>query len=396
MPSLNEQGNFLYVTLRVEQSYESRPVNGTNQFTDWQKKLLEKQQEVIQWSMQHNVVVSPELVQLWDQAMTLGEEKGKRVYEEFLDEWEKFKKNPPKEPVHREPTDWQKELLLKQQEITTIAHEKNITLPRELVNLWEKAINSEEKEGRKTYDEFLRKWEKLEKKHSIPKDEPLAGQYVDITNQGNNHRPSYQQQTNYQRQYNVPYNQRNNNPYGQYYANTNRRPNYNYNPYQEQYPYQYQRPYREPFAGQQLNEWQNALLDLGEEISQWAEETGKEVPLDIVIGWETAMHTGRKEDYEYLMLIWDKTIENQANYQSSGTDRGASDSAKRNWKTALLNQIEGQNIISLMLGLNLVNEIKDLRDKAYNIDKSNLKDLINSLMDTWNKINVMISKDSQR
>jgi hypothetical protein len=334
--------------------------------------------------MQHNVVISPELVQLWDQAMSLGEEKGKKVYDEFLDEWEKFKQNPPKEPIRKEPTEWQQELLLKQQEVMTIAREKNITLPHELVNLWEQAISSEEKEGRKAYDEFIKKWEELEKNHSIPKDEPLAGQYVDMKNQRD-----YQQQSSQQtRQYNAPYNQIYSNSYGQQY-NPNWKPNYN--PYQEQYPYQ--RPYREPFAGQQLNEWQNSLIAVESEIAQWAQETGRDVPLDIVIGWETAMHTGKKEDHDHFMLIWDKVKHEKENYQST---KGVSDSAKRNWKTALLNQIDGQNIISLMLGLNIVNNIRDLRDKAQNLNISNLKDITKSLMDTWKKINVAISEDSRR
>lgn len=71
--------------------------------------------------MQNNVVIDPEVIKLWDQAMSLGEEKGKKAYQEFLEKYEEFQRNPPKKPVPREPTDWQKELLLKQQEVVDIA-----------------------------------------------------------------------------------------------------------------------------------------------------------------------------------------------------------------------------------------------------------------------------------
>lgn len=170
--------------------------------------LLNKQKELAQWSSQHKTPISPELIHLWDQAMSLGEEKGKKVYQDFLNKWHEYQKNPPKYHPPQQPSEWQKQLLQKQQEIMQVARRQNITIPRDVINLWEHAMSAGEKDGKQSYDEFLKKWQDLEKAHQ--KTEPLAGQYVNRTNQwGYNYD---NQQTNQRRdnrnenqQYTMPY-----------------------------------------------------------------------------------------------------------------------------------------------------------------------------------------------
>lgn len=464
----------------MEQSDEGRPVNGTTQLTDWQKKLLQKQQDVIQWAMQHNVVISPELVQLWDQAMSLGEEKGQRAYQDFLNQWQEFQKNPPKTPARQEPTKWQQQLLLKQQEVMTIAHKENITIPRELINLWEQAISSGEKDGQKAYDEFVKKWEDLVKSNEKAKEEPLAGQYVDRTFQNQDNRNNYQNnqgRTNNENHAYPSYNQgygQPSNPYGQWQPNANRNydpynqgypyqgqypyQDYNqgynrgynqgYNPYQNQYqnPYQmpYQGQYREPFAGQQLTRWQMLLQDLQKEIIQWSQDNGIQVPREIIMYWESAMRDGSQTAYEQFLNIWAQykqsaiqdnpprpqpNPEPQPNPQPNPEPEPnpqpnpepspepnpepnpepkpepspeptpqpnpPSNGGGHNWKTALINQIEGQNIVAKMLGVNLENELTILKTEIHKVKDIDVNSVLNSLMDSWNKINGLIHHDSQ-
>ena len=144
--------------------------------------LLKKQQEVIQWCMEHNATISLELIKLWDEAMKLGEEEGKKMYQEFLNKWQEFQKNPQKgfaifyNGTYKEPTEWQKMLIQKQQEIMQLAQKYKIEITKEMIDLWNKAMSLGEKEGQKLYDEFLQMWDNLFKPHQDNKEEPLAGQ----------------------------------------------------------------------------------------------------------------------------------------------------------------------------------------------------------------------------
>eukprot|EP00826_Nyctotherus_ovalis_P004451 TRINITY_DN10965_c0_g1_i5.p1 TRINITY_DN10965_c0_g1~~TRINITY_DN10965_c0_g1_i5.p1 ORF type:complete len:275 (+),score=55.80 TRINITY_DN10965_c0_g1_i5:310-1134(+) len=263
--------------------------------------LILKQQEVIEWAVNRDVAVTPDLIQLWDQAMSLGEDKGKEAYKEFLDKWQQFQANPP---PRQGPTKWQQQLLQKQHEVMQIARRKNITIPQELASLWEQAISSEGEEGKKAYDKFLKAWEELEKEPQ--RSEPLAEQYVDPSNQ---YRDSYDyqnsQRSNYGGQYYPSYNQ-GYGPYGQWQPNPYSQPIQDYpypnqySPYQSQYPYQGNYPYqgqyqpsyyREPFAGQQLNQQQTALQGVQQEIMQWAQQNGVQVPRDVVMAWEAVSYT---------------------------------------------------------------------------------------------------------
>lgn len=528
--------------------------------------LLQKQKEVAQWSTEHSIPISPQLIQLWNQAMTQGEEEGKKAYQQFLDAWHEYQRNPPR---MQQPTDWQKKLLQKQQEVMETAHRKKISIPRELISLWEQAISGGEKEGQKAYDDFLKKWDELQQQKADPqktepqKTEPLAGQYVNNSNpwlrdQWTN--PNANQQTNsqdkaskeqqsnqyqnqgqyrqhrdygsqrqgsynwdpynqgynqgydqryspdYRQGYNQGYNQprsqgygqgynqgpnqghgqgpsQQNNLYGQWHVDPNKNPNsepkvsplpkptpppspynpynrvtdpqsnpqsnpqpnyqpynpqvnpqnpynpnqydpnqynpnpynqnsydpynpsqgYRYSPYRGQDQYRYNR--REPFAGQQLNEDQNASQELNEyqlalqnvqkEIMQWAEQNGISVPPQVILQWEEAMKSGTKESYDVFMQMWEHLKNNPAEAQNM-TMRWQTANAGSPWRTAIINQIEGQNIIAIMLGLNLMNELTDLRNQIMKLDKEDIKNIVNALMDTWNKINIEINKHSEK
>eukprot|EP00826_Nyctotherus_ovalis_P007725 TRINITY_DN1196_c0_g1_i5.p1 TRINITY_DN1196_c0_g1~~TRINITY_DN1196_c0_g1_i5.p1 ORF type:complete len:502 (-),score=117.03 TRINITY_DN1196_c0_g1_i5:221-1726(-) len=495
--------------------------------------LLQKQKEVAQWSTEHNIPISPQLIQLWNQAMTQGEEDGKKAYQQFLDAWQEYQKNPPR---MQQPTEWQKKLLQKQQEVMQTAYRKGISVPRDLINLWEQAISGGEKEGQKAYDEFLKKWDELQRqktdqqKTEPQKTEPLAGQYVNYSNPWTNPNVNNEQQSNqyqnqgqyhqhhgygsqhqgsynrnphdqgynqgynqgydqrYNPEYNQGYNQRynqdynqarsqgygqgsnqgygqgssqQNNLYGQWHVDPNWKPGsdsntnpssrtdtnplprptpppspynpynrvtdpqsnpqpnpynpnqydpnqYNPNPYNpsaydpyqsyRQSPYQGQNQYgynrREPFAGQQLNEYQNELQDVQKEIMQWAEQNGVSVPPQVILQWEEAMQSGTKEAHDSFIQMWKHLKDNPAEFQNMTTRWQAANSGSP-WKTAIINQIEGQNIIAVMLGLNLVNELTDLRNQIMKLDQEDIKKIVNALMDTWNKINIEINKYSE-
>ena len=433
--------------------------------------------------MQHQVPISPELIQLWDQAMSLGEDEGKKVYQDFLNKWQEYQKNPPRFQ-QQQPTEWQKKLLHKQQEVMNIARKDGITIPHEIINLWEQAMSAGEKDGQKSYNEFLKKWDDLESSHK--KSEPLAGQFVDNRNAQNNPQRNNQRGTNNERQWHVdpnwrpgppiqpPNNQgQNNNPYNPNpyipytpnqnpYYNPNQNPYYNPNqnlyygqnqnpyynsnqnpyypsqggypdqsyygqrqypnqrqnpyqgyrhyqgqgqyqnqrPYPNQGPNQYQRPYQggfnraEPFAGQQLNEWQTALQDAQKEVMGWAELNGIQVPMELVMNWENAMQQGTQEAYEDFMQMWEQLKEDPSRIQNY-TIPGPADIKGKEWQVAIINQIEGQNIIAIMLGLNLINEINDLRNQVLKLEADSLMNIIHAIMDTWNKINIEINRRSK-
>jgi len=422
--------------------------------------LLNKQQEVIRWSMQHNVLVNPELVQLWDQAMLLGEDNGKKAYQEFLNKWQEYQKNPPK---HQTPTDWQKQLLQKQQEVIQIAYRHNVTIPHELIALWEQAITTGEKNGTEPYNNFLKKWEEFQKNHLRPKDEPLSGQHVNQTYRwptSDDDQNNQRKNTNEKQYY--PPNGQGYNPYGQWHVNPNWAPNpynqgyqspyqaYNYyndpygypyqrqDPYQRQYSYQQQYPYQnyypyqnpyqspyqspyqnqyqpqyqspysnpyqnpyqrqyqpgynmgEPFAGQQLNQWQTALQDTQKEIMNWAQQNGAQVPSEVIMQWEDAMQKGTQEAYEQFIEMWEKYRADPSQAQNMGFVR-PNPGRMGSWQIALINQIEGQNIIASMLGLNL-QEFAAMNGLIRNLDQNSLNKVLKLIMDTWGKINTEINK----
>lgn len=344
------------------------------------------------------MTVTPDIVQLWDQAMSLGEDKGKEAYKEFLDKWRDFQKNPPPK---QGPTKWQQQLLQKQHEVIQTARRKNITLPQELTRLWEQAISSEGEEGRKAYDQFLKAWDELEK--APPKSEPLAGQYVDPSQYRGDYNYQNTQGMNYGNQYHPSYNQ-GYGPYGQWQPNPYSQPvqgypySSQYPPYQGNYPYQPSH-YREPFAGQQQSQQQAALQEVQQEIVQWAQQNGVQLPVDVVMAWEDAMRAGTQEAYDQFMQMWNKYKQDNTpqpqpqsqNYQGTQTSDSTGEKKKKRWKTALINQIEGQNIVARMLGIN-TNDLAVLKTQIEKLDKDSMKNIIDAVMNLWNKINNEIDK----
>jgi hypothetical protein len=413
-----------------ENYFESSP---TNELNDWQKMLMEKQREVIKWCADNKVVISPDLMELWDQAMTLGEEQGKNIYQEFLNKWKEFQKKSTKVPEQPEPTEWQKNLLLKQQEIIEIAKVNNFTIPREITDLWEQAINAGEEKGNDTYKKFLKKWTEYEKNQLKREDEyidnpndngtylwpvinderyntPYGQWHVDPNwnpgayNQRYPYQPQYQDYyPNYQYPYKEPYPPH----YQGQYPSQGQVPYQGYQSYQD--PYQYQMPHQggnpytmpyqgqpgynmEPFAGQQLNEWQNALLKVRKEILAWIEDNHTSVSGDLILAWEDAMTESTQDAYNKFMQVWEEFRSEAPVYLSKDVVGTVDNTDDRAWEYAVMNEIQGQNIIALMLGLNLVSEINDLRDQMINVDP---RRLIDSIMDTWDRINLEVRRNAQ-
>jgi len=405
--------------------------------------LLEKQKEIIQWCAENNVVVSPDLMNLWNQAIASKEDQGKETYQEFLNKWKEFQKKSADTPGHPEPTEWQKQLLLKQQEIIEIAKINSFTIPREITDLWEVAINAGEDKGNDTYKEFLEKWTKYENEQLKREDE-----YTDDPNDDRTY--SWPVINDEMQNYNVPYDQWNVDPnwnpgvYSQNYPYQNYYPLYQYpsypsqyypysqnyyQPYQGQYPnqnqppyqgyqnlYQYQMSYQgrnpytmpyqqqlgynmEPFAGQKLGEWQNKLQKVREEILQWSEDNRVQISGDLIMSWEDAMIKGTQDSYDKFMQIWEQFRSeapiylNTDNKDVVGTMNNTED---RIWEYAVMNEIQGQNNIGFMLGLNLINELNYLQERIFNADPITLNSIIDSIMDTWDRINLEVQRNAQR
>jgi hypothetical protein len=176
-------------------------------------------------------------------------------------------------------TDWQNTLHKKQEEVKESAKKLNITLPQELIFLWEQAYKLGEKNGYEIYKEFERQWAELEKhannsahnqngqpqlnERNYPNYQQYPNQYGDQRNQYN---PNQYYPNNNRNQYGNQYgNQYNNNPYQNSYQNPNQnqyygQPSYN-NPqqYNQPPPNQYNGPQSYPqdnMGGyQQNNNW---------------------------------------------------------------------------------------------------------------------------------------------
>ena len=487
--------------------------------TDWQKMLIQKREEVARWCSEHNVTISYQLVELWDQAMKLGEENGKKAYQEFLNGWQEFQKNPPKDSQGQnggEPTAWQKMLLQKQVEVVLEAQKNGVTIPQAMIGLWEKAINLGEAEGQKYYQEFLSDWEEL-KKTFKQQGELNAGQYTNGQygiinnhiignnaypngqnyqypnnqygnpnynqpnynygnpynypgnypnynqpnyNQPNYNQPNYNQPNNNQPNFNQPNmpnnnqpnnnqpninpenNKPNNNPennqpgnfnnpgnyqpgnfnnpgnyqpehYQPNFNNPGYQPNYNTpgnfqpnynnpgynmpyfnNPGNNQPNYNFNNPgtdtqKNEPLAGQQVNEWQQSLLNVQQEIVQWAQQNGIQVGQDVMKLWDEAMQKGDKATYDKFMQTWNEIKSDPKKYAE------ATGQNMEPWKAAIFNQLEGQKILASMLGVNATDEPTNIRENIEKGDPNTINSILTYVMEKWNQINNEIGKRSQ-
>ena len=62
-----------------------KPENGNlPQLDDWQKMLLAKQQEIMNWATETRAQVSQEVIDLWQKAWEMGQQHGQAVYDELL------------------------------------------------------------------------------------------------------------------------------------------------------------------------------------------------------------------------------------------------------------------------------------------------------------------------
>lgn len=205
------------------------------ELTDWQKMILQKQRDVIQWSNNQYTTVNTDLMDLLQQSMELGEERGKTTYQDFLDKWKQVQEHPPNktqtknvtsQPSNQQqnqtPSEWQKKMLVKQQEVIQTAQKNNITVPQSLIDLWNQAIIRGEKDGQKYYDQFLDEWNKIEVNHNNTK--PQNNPNIQPNQNEMNYIPQNPYNNpNYQGQYggqNPQY------PYGQNYPNYQGNPSY--------------------------------------------------------------------------------------------------------------------------------------------------------------------------
>lgn len=82
------------------------PSTNTNQFTNWQKMLLQKQSEVKNIANKHKIALPAELLNMWEKAFQLGEKDGMSYYHGFLKRWDEILKhhNIPNPSPSTQPT----------------------------------------------------------------------------------------------------------------------------------------------------------------------------------------------------------------------------------------------------------------------------------------------------
>eukprot|EP00826_Nyctotherus_ovalis_P010044 TRINITY_DN12666_c0_g2_i12.p2 TRINITY_DN12666_c0_g2~~TRINITY_DN12666_c0_g2_i12.p2 ORF type:complete len:320 (+),score=33.50 TRINITY_DN12666_c0_g2_i12:339-1298(+) len=148
-------------------------------------------------------------------------------------------------------------------------------------------------------------------------------------------------------------------------------------------------PRPEPIAGQQMTKWQQMLLNTQQEIIDWGQKNNLEVGSDIIQYWNNAMQRGDEDAYNQFIKAWSEIKENPDKYKNSTK-------TTEPWRVAIVNQIEGQGILANMLGINVNNDLYGLRDKAIKDDGTNVDQLLDSVMDMWNKLNGEISKRTKK
>lgn len=307
-------------------------------------------------------------------------------------------------------------------------------MPQDITFLWDQAYKLGEKNGEELYKEFIRRWQEYEKNSQKPVHSQGEAQRYQQPYGGNNQYQPYQQnQYNpYQNQYNNPYQHSNQYPNQNQYYNPPQRynqpqynqqynqPQYNqpqYNPQPNNYnppqpvPQQNEvrgngpvsppvdnqnswnapsvNPRPEPIAGQQVTKWQQMLLNTQQEIIDWGQKNNLEVGSDIIQYWNNAMQRGDEDAYNQFIKAWSEIKEQPDKYKNSTK-------TTEPWRVAIVNQIEGQGILANMLGINVNSDLYSLRDKAVKDDGTNVDQLLESVMDMWNKLNGEISKRTKK
>lgn len=130
------------------------------------------------------------------------------------------------------------------------------------------------------------------------------------------------------------------------------------------------------------------LLNTQQDIIQWGQKHGIDVGSDIIQMWNAAMQRGDEDGYNNFMKVWSQVQENPEQYKNSTA-------TPEPWKVAIVNQIEGQGVLANMLGVNIMNELIGLKDKAIKGDGDNVDALLETVMDNWNKLNGEISKKTK-
>lgn len=303
----------------------------------------------------------------------------------------------------------------KQREVKEKAKKLNTTIPQDLINTWEQAY-ALGGQGEEAYKEFLKKWNEIEKRsenHTHNQGEAQPGAQPEVQpppqqqppnngNQnynGNNYNQppqNYQQNQNGYRgnRYNPnQYYPNNRNQYNNPYQNYNRPQQNNYQPNQYNGPQNnmggYQ-PYQpdnngrpEPMAGQQVNKWQQMLLDTQKEITQWGQKNNIEVGADVIQLWNNAMQRGDEDSYNQFLRVWNQIKSNPEQYKNSTATPEA-------WKVAVVNQIEAQSALATNMGIDMDKELYALRDRAIKADGTTIDSILESVTEIWKRLNTEI------
>ena len=150
----------------------------------------------------------------------------------------------------------------------------------------------------------------------------------------------------------------------------------------------------EPAAGQQTNEWQQNLMNVREEMIQWAQQHGITLSQEITNLWEQSMMKGDQAAYDNFMQAWN-AYKNNPSQTNTNEGTGQQMENPEPWKVAIINQIQGQTVIAIMLGLNISNELNNVMNNLVKTDLTTIESTLKLLMEKWNQINSEINKRSQ-
>lgn len=149
---------------------------------------------------------------------------------------------------------------------------------------------------------------------------------------------------------------------------------------------------REPIAGQQINQWQQALLNTQQEIIQWSQKNNLEIGPDLMQLWNSAMQKGDEASYNNFMKVWNEIQRDPEQYKKYINEL-RKQSTPEPWRLAIINQIEGQNMIANLLGLNISNELQNMRERAMKDNGSGVEVILNEVKAKWNQIDDAILKN---
>ena len=143
---------------------KAEPAAG-QQTNEWQQKLMNAREEMIQWAQQHGITLSQEITNLWEQSMMKGDQA---AYDNFMQAWNVYKNNPSPTNTYggtgqqmENPEPWKVAIINQIQGQTVIANTLKLNIGNELNNLMNNLVNSDLSAIESTLKLLMEKWNQI-------------------------------------------------------------------------------------------------------------------------------------------------------------------------------------------------------------------------------------------